>query len=254
MARTLGDRVAIVTGAGSGIGEASAMLFAAEGAAVVVNDLDPDRAARTTQRIVEAGGRAEACPGDVSQRTAVQSLVERALSSFGGLDIMFNNAAVSVSGRVTELSDADWKRQQQVVLDSVFYGIQCAAPILQERAGGAILSTASAAGVGGEFGLGAYAANKAAVINLTQTAAQELAASGIRVNAITPGPTATPPLREWVDRLPGGETEFTRTTILGRLTQPDEVARIALFLVSDASSAVTGHVIAANYRVPPHPD
>jgi NAD(P)-dependent dehydrogenase (short-subunit alcohol dehydrogenase family) len=249
MALVLEDKVAIVTGAGSGIGEASALLFASEGAAVVVNDLDGDRATRTAQRIHEARGRAIACPGDVSKRDDVQSLVDSALSSLGGLDVMYNNAAFSIPGSVIEIGDDEWKRQQQVVLDSVFYGIQCASLVMRERGGGTILSTASGAGIGGEVGLGAYAANKAAVINLTQTAAQELARDGIRVNAITPGPTATPPLRAWVEGLPGGEAEFVRTAILGRLTRPEEVARIALFLASEASSAVTGHVISANYRV-----
>jgi len=249
MTQALRDKVAVVTGAGSGIGEASALLFAAEGAAVVVNDLDGSRAEQTADRIRAEGGRALAAEGDVSERALVQALVDEASKSFGGIDVMFNNAAVSVPGLVCELSDEDWRRQQQVVLDSVFYGIQCATAVMRERGGGSILSTSSGAGIGGEPGLGAYAANKAAVINLTQTAAQELAPVGIRVNAITPGPTATPPMRAWVARQPGGEAEYARSAILGRLTRPEEIARIALFLASEASSAITGEVISANYRV-----
>ena len=248
MGSALEGKIAIVTGAGAGIGEASALLFASEGASLVVNDQDASTAASTAEAIRSAGGRAIVQVGDVSRRANVEACIDLALSEFGKLDVMLNNAATATAGFVHELSDEDWRRQQEIVLDSVFFGVQCAIRAMRDQRSGAIVNMSSGAGIGGAFRLGAYGANKAAVINLTQTAAEEVAHLGIRVNAITPGPTATAPMKAWAENHPAGEAGFARSATLGRMSRPAEIAQVALFLASDASSAVTGHTIQANPR------
>lgn len=248
MGPALERKIAVVTGAGAGIGQASALLFGAEGAAVVVNDQDAETAEATAAAIRESGGRAVAQVGDVSRRATVEACVDMALSEWGQLDVMLNNAATAISGYVHDLSDADWRREQEIVLDSVFYGVQCAIRAMRERGTGSIVNMSSGAAFGGAFNLGAYGANKAAVLSLTATAAEEVAHLGIRVNAITPGPTATAVMKEWAAKHPNGEAGFARAAMLRRMSRPEEIAQVALFLASDASSAVSGHTLQANTR------
>ncbi|MDI2129663.1 SDR family NAD(P)-dependent oxidoreductase [Yinghuangia seranimata] len=245
----LHDKVAVITGAGSGIGRATALRFAAEGARLVLGDLRPERTAQTVAEIHAAGGDAVAYDGDVADDAYVRALVATAVDRHGRLDVLHNNAAYSIGGRVGDITDDDWRRQQQVVLDSVFYGIRAALPHMVAQRAGSIVTTASGAGIGGEYGLGAYAAHKAAVINLTQTVAMEYAEDGVRCNAVTPGPTATEPMLAWLETVPGGAEQFGRGALLRRMSRPDEVAAVVAWLASDDAALVSGVVVQANYRV-----
>jgi len=245
----MGDRlrgkVAIVTGAGSGIGRATAIRFAAEGAKVVVNDLDADAATRVTKAIESAGGIAVAFPADVADPRQVEALIREATSRFGRLDVLVNNAAAVIPGPLESIGDADWRRSQAVTLDGVFYGIRAALPVMAAQGGGAIINIASGAAVAGEPGLAAYGAAKAAVVNLTKTASVENAARGVRVNTILPGPIETPPLLAAVEAT-GGRAGWERQIPCGRLGRPEEMAAVALFLASDEASYVHGAAIIAD--------
>jgi len=245
----MGDRlrgkVAIVTGAGSGIGRATALRFAAEGAKLVVNDLDADAAARVAKEIGAAGGVASAFPADVADPRQVEALVREASMRFGRLDVLVNNAAAVIPGPLESIADSDWRRSFAVTLDGVFYGIRAALPVMAAQGGGAIINIASGAAVAGEPGLAAYAAAKAAVVNLTKTAAVENAARGVRINTILPGPIETPPLLAAVEAT-GGRAGWERQIPCGRLGKPEEMAAVALFLASDEASYVHGAAIIAD--------
>jgi len=245
----MGDRlqgkVAIVTGAGSGIGRATAKRFAAEGAKLVVNDLDAEAATRVAKEIEAAGGIAAAFPADVADPRQVEALIREATSRFGRLDVLVNNAAAVLPGPLESISDADWRRTQAVTLDGVFFGIRAALPVMAAQGGGSIINIASGAAVAGEPGLAAYGAAKAAVVNLTKTASVENAARGVRVNTILPGPIATPPLLAAVEAT-GGRAGWERQIPCGRLGKPEEMAAVALFLASDDASYVHGAAIIAD--------
>ncbi|WTW93766.1 SDR family oxidoreductase [Streptomycetaceae bacterium NBC_01309] len=245
----LAGKSAVVTGAGSGIGRATALRFAAEGALLVLGDVRPERTAETVAEVRALGGDAVAFDGDVCEDAYVRALIGTAVERHGRVDVLHNNAAFSIPGRVGDITDEDWRTQQRVVLDSVFYGIRAALPHMTAQGGGSIVTTASGAGVGGEYRLGAYAAHKAAVINLTRTVAMEYAAEGVRCNAVTPGPTATEPMLRWLEDVPGGPEEFGRTAMLGRMSTPEEVAAVVAWLASDDAALVSGTVVQANYRI-----
>ncbi len=245
MAERLRGKVALVTGAGSGIGRAIALRFAAEGAALVVNDLVADSAQRVAKEIEAAGGRARAFPADVADPRQVESLVRFATSQFGRLDVLVNNAAAVIPGPVESLRDEDWRRTQSVTLDGVFYGMRAALPIMAAQKSGSIINISSGAAIAGEPGLGAYGAAKAAIVNLTQTAAVENAARGVRINTILPGPIETPPLLAAVEAT-GGRAGWERQIPCGRLGRPEEMAAVALFLASDEASYVHGAAIVAD--------
>jgi meso-butanediol dehydrogenase/(S,S)-butanediol dehydrogenase/diacetyl reductase len=245
MAERLRGKVALVTGAGSGIGRAIALRFAAEGAAVVVNDLVADSAQRVVKEIEAADGRGRPFPADVSDSRQVEAAVRFAIAQFGRLDVLVNNAAAVVPGAVESLSDADWRRTQSVTLDGVFYGMRAALPVMAAQGSGAIINISSGAAVAGEPGLGAYGAAKAAIVNLTKTAAVENAARGVRINTILPGPIETPPLLAAVDAT-GGRAGWERQIPCGRLGRPEEMAAVALFLASDDASYVHGAAIIAD--------
>ncbi len=246
----MGDRlrgkVAVVTGAGSGIGRACALRFAADGARVVVNDVDPEAAARVVKEIEASGGTGLAVPGDVSKRGDVDALIEAAGSAFGRLDVLVNNAAAPQGASVEETSDEVWSAVRSVTLDGTFFGVRAAIPVMAGQGGGSIINIASGAALGGEVGLGAYGASKAAVVNLTQTAAVENAARNVRVNAICPGPIETPPMLGYLQVFPGGRDAFERQIPARRLGRPEEMANVACFLASDEASYVTGAVIVAD--------
>jgi len=245
MSGRLAGKVAIVTGAGSGIGRAVALRFAAEGAKVVVNDLVADAAGRVAKEIEAAGGAALPFPGDVADSAQVEALVRAATSRFGRLDVLVNNAAAVLPGPLESIADADWRRTQAVTLDGVFYGIRAALPVMAAQGGGSIINVSSGAAVAGEPGLAAYGAAKAAVVNLTKTAAVENAARGVRVNCILPGPIETPPLLAAVEAT-GGRAGWERQIPCGRLGKPEEMAAVALFLASDEASYVHGAAIIAD--------
>jgi meso-butanediol dehydrogenase / (S,S)-butanediol dehydrogenase / diacetyl reductase len=169
-----------------------------------------------------------------------------AISTFGRIDILMNNAAAPHGGPVSATSDADWRRVMSVTLDGVFHGVRAALGPMIAQGSGSIINISSGAGLGGEVMLGAYGAAKAAVINLTKTAAVENAASGVRINCICPGPIATPPLEAWLSAIPGGAEAFAKQIPAKRIGKPEEIAAVAVFLASDEASYVTGAIVVAD--------
>lgn len=242
----LQGKVAVVTGGGSGIGRASALRFAKEGAAVLVADIAGPAAEAVAAEIVAKGGKAAARTVDVSSSAEVDAMVDDAVARFGCLDVLMNNAAAPHGAPVAATSDADWRRVMGVTLDGVFYGVRAALRAMEPRGTGSIINISSGAGLGGEVMLGAYGAAKAAVINLTKTAAVENAAAGVRVNCICPGPIATPPLKAWLDAIPGGVDHFEKQIPARRIGDPEEIAAVAAFLASEEASYMTGAVLVAD--------
>ncbi len=238
----------VVTGAGSGIGRAAALLFAAEGGQVIAADLS-DRAEDTVRAIVTGGGIAAAIRMDAGDEGDVVRTVALAVERFGGLDVMFANAGIS--GGLANIFDTDvalFGEVLRVNLIGPWLAVKHAAPLIAERGGGAIVLTASVAGLRSGAGSPAYSASKAGVINLAMTAAQQLSGSGVRVNALCPGLTETGMTQPTFDyaRDAGKLDRIGRLNPLRRGAQPDELARVALFFASDDASYVNGQALAAD--------
>jgi NAD(P)-dependent dehydrogenase (short-subunit alcohol dehydrogenase family) len=238
----------IVTGAGSGIGRAAAMLFAAEGGSVIVADRT-EGADETARMITELGGTARAIRIDAGLEDDVARAVDLAVGEFGGLDVMFANAGIS--GGMANIFDTDVALITEVLrvnLIGPFLAIKHAGPRIAERGGGAIVLTASVAGIRSGAGSPAYSASKAGVINLAQVSAQQLSGSNVRVNAICPGLTETGMTKPTFDyaREAGKSDRIGRLNPLRRGAQPEELARVALFLASDDASYVNGQAIAVD--------
>jgi NAD(P)-dependent dehydrogenase (short-subunit alcohol dehydrogenase family) len=238
----LQEKVAIVTGAGSGIGRASAIRFAAEGAAVVVADVRGHRAAAVADEILAGGGRAVASETDVGDDDAVAAMVQMADTELGGVDVLFCNAAVSRPGTALDLDPSEWDAMWRTNVSSLFFGARHAIPRMRERGGGAIVATASVSGLTADGGQVGYAATKAAVMGLVRALAVDHARDRVRVNCVCPGMTATPPLLHALgdDALRAGALDAPP---MGRLAEPDEIAAAAIWLASDESSYVTGQTI-----------
>jgi len=243
----MGDRLrgktAIVTGAATGIGKASALLFAQEGAALILADLDEAKGEQVAAEIRASGGRAAFVRTDVSTSEDVRNLVARAVALEGKINVLFNNAAVNYYGKVTDTPEEAWDRVMSVNVRSVYLGCKYAIPVMQANGGGSIVNTASAAALVGLKDLAAYTASKGAVLQLTKNLALDYAASGIRVNALCPGVTATEMTLKVIADSPdpaAARRRFDTARPMGRMGEPAEIAQTALFLASDESSYMTG--------------
>lgn len=242
----LRDRVAIVTGSGSGIGEATARRFAAEGASVVVVDLNEEGAHRVAAEIRDAGGRAEAFKAHLANPPEIEAMVKFAIDKFGRLDILHNNAMRLYTGRVGEMSLENWRKTIDIGLTAYWYATRCALAVMVPQGKGAIVNTGSVSGIAADYGLGAYNAIKAGVINLTRATAIEYARKGIRCNAVCPGAIATPPIQKSRRANPELATRTENAIPMGRYGEPSEIANVVLFLASDESSYVNGTCIVAD--------
>jgi meso-butanediol dehydrogenase/(S,S)-butanediol dehydrogenase/diacetyl reductase len=234
----IADRVAIVTGGASGIGKATAELFAQEGAKVVIGDLPNSEGEKIAKEI---GGMFVAT--DVREAKAVEKLVRAACDKFGGLDIMFNNAGIGVTSSLVDHTEELYSNTIRIDLDGVFWGLKFGGKVMIAQKRGSIINTASVAGIRGSVGLSAYNAAKHGVVGLTRNAALEFAPAGVRVNCICPGIIDTPLVARAF-----GSTEAIRESMhrfhpLGRMGKPIEIAKCVLFLASDDASFVTGHAL-----------
>jgi NAD(P)-dependent dehydrogenase (short-subunit alcohol dehydrogenase family) len=241
----LEKKVAVITGAASGIGRATAIRFAGEGAAVVIADLNREGGDAAVRDCKENGGSAVFQLTDVSSEENIKSAVDRAVKEFGRVDIIYNNAGLGGAvGPLENTSAENWDRSFSILLRAVFLGIKHAAPEMRKNGGGSIISTASIAGLRGAAGLHAYCAAKAGVISLTRSASIELAKDKIRVNCICPGLIATPLT---YNRIPGGEQTATQLFAgfqpWPRTGRPEDIAAMALFLASDDSEFVSGQAM-----------
>jgi meso-butanediol dehydrogenase / (S,S)-butanediol dehydrogenase / diacetyl reductase len=245
-------KAGLVTGAGSGIGRATAIGFAQRGGMIAVVDLNGANANKVADEITAAGGKAIAIVADVTREADIDMMITRTTREFGRLDFLHNNAfgfsrtSASDTGiaTVSEVSDHTWNATLEVGLTAVFRGIRRVLPVMRAQGSGAIVNTASISGLRADYGIVAYNAAKAGVINLTRVAAVENARHGIRVNCICPGAIDTPLLGAAAD---SRITERFREVIpLGRLGRPEEMANVALFLASDLASFVTGSAFVAD--------
>src|SRR5215831_1128135 len=239
-------RVALITGASNGIGRAAALAFAARGAKVLAVDKDAAGAERTAGTIQQQGGQARFCVADVTKSAEVQAYVRAALDAFGSIDCFFNNAGIE--GKVvpiTEYEEAIFDQVIDVNVKGVFLGLRHVLPVMLKQKSGAVVNTASVAGLVATPGMSAYVASKHAVIGLTKAAAGEVARSGVRVNAVCPGPIDTRMIHSLEAQLnPADPVSVSRryqsAIPLGRYVVPEEIANTVLFLCSDLASAITG--------------
>jgi len=238
----LADHVAFITGGGSGIGRATALRFASEGAAVAVFDRHEDAANAVAGEIVDAGGRAIGCQGDVSDLASLERAVVTTRERLGDVSILVANAAISQGDNILTIDEATWDLTVDIVLKGVFFSAKAVLPGMIEAGRGAIVTISS---VNGQTGIGEepYSAAKAGVINLTKNLATRYGGQGIRANCIAPGTVQTPIWQARVDRDPEVFDRIARWYPLGRVGQPEDIANAALFLASDEASWITGAVL-----------
>ncbi len=252
MAGRLEGKVAVVTAGGAGIGAATARRLAREGASVVVADLSGTRASEIANAIVQQGGIAQGLKMDASDPQGIQAAIHLATDKWARLDIIFNNAGLGTIERLEDMTLETWNRVLAVTLTSAFLGIKYSLPIMRKQHSGSIVNTASISGTAGDYGMSAYNAAKAGVINLARAAALENAKYGIRVNCVCPGATNTR-----VSQVLGGDDVegFKRRLAqnpTGRIGEPDEIANAVLFLASDEASFVTGATIVVDGGLTAH--
>lgn len=247
MSSRLEGRVALVTGGASGIGRASALAFASEGAKVVVADVDEAGAAETVKAVAEAGGTARFVSCDVTRSDEVAAMVADAVAAYGRLDCALNNAGTSGSTAFTvDYPEEEWDRVIALNLRSVFLCMKHEIPAMLSQGGGAIVNTSSGAGLVGFPGLSAYVASKHGVIGLTRATALEYVKSGIRINAVCPGSTRTPMLASFMGDDPAIQKMMERAAPIGRLGDPSEIAAAVVWLCTDDASFVVGHALAVD--------
>jgi NAD(P)-dependent dehydrogenase (short-subunit alcohol dehydrogenase family) len=239
----LSGKVALITGGASGIGRATALLFAREGAAVAIADLNAQAGEAVAGEIRQSGGRAISEPADVTRATDCRRVAERAIREFGRIDILFNNAGIIRRATVLDLSEDDWDRVMAVNVKSIYLLSREVIPHMQKAGGGSIINTASGWGLAGGAKAAVYCASKGAVVLLTKAMALDHGPQKIRVNCICPGDTDTGMLRVEAEQLGEANDRFLAEAAkrpLGRVGTPEEIAQAVLYLASDASSFVTG--------------
>jgi NAD(P)-dependent dehydrogenase (short-subunit alcohol dehydrogenase family) len=241
----LDERVALITGAGSGQGRAAALLFAAHGARIAVVDINKAGADETVELVEQHGGTAIAVHADVSVRADVDRMVAETAGAFGAIHVLYDNAAVQMSGRLVECTEEQWDLTIATNLTAIFTACRAAIPVMLASGGGSIINTSSSLGLMGSEGYAAYGAAKAGLIALTKQIASEYG-STIRANVIAPGSIDTPRFRKVAERMPDTEGYLSRlreTNPLKRLGIAEDIAAVALFLASDASAYVSGIVV-----------
>jgi NAD(P)-dependent dehydrogenase (short-subunit alcohol dehydrogenase family) len=247
MSGRLDGKVALVTGGGSGIGEAVARRFVEEGAAVAVSDIDGAAARRVAGSLADRGGRCIAVEADVTSASDNERSVAEVVAALGGLDIFVANAGIERNGTVVSQTEADWDAVFDVIVKGSFLGAKYAVPAIRARGGGSVLFTASVGGLWGCTNAAAYSAAKAAVVNMTYTLSLDHAHHHIRVNCVCPGGTRTALAEQLIAELPEdfrsmmGEKLAQMVPLGGRLAEPREIADAFVYLASDEASFVTGH-------------
>jgi NAD(P)-dependent dehydrogenase (short-subunit alcohol dehydrogenase family) len=236
----LKDKVAFITGFGSGLGQAIAVLFAKEGAAVAGTSKTETKGHETLAMIEKIGAKALFRSGDVGNSTQMKRLIEETVAQFGGVDILVNSAGVRTNGSITDISEEDWDRTLDANLKGAFILSRLAIPEMKKRGGGVILHIAARSGMLGQAGRAAYCASKGGMVRLTEAMAMDHAGDHIRVNCICPGPTRTP----MVDTSTPEKLARYKTRVpLGRIGEPEDVAYAALYLASDEASFVTAAIL-----------
>lgn len=244
MAKLFEDKIALITGAASGIGRATARAFAEEGARVIVLDVSTEAGHETVQLVEEDGGEAAFIKADVSQAEEVQAAIQTIIETYGRLDIGINNAGIAGPWtRVADLSFDDWDQVLAINLNGVFYCMHYEIKQMLQQGAGVIVNTASVAGLRGLANASAYSASKHAVVGLTKAAALEYARQGIRVNAVCPVFTRTPLFEEMFELNPNYEEKLKRNIPMRRYGTPENIADAIVWLCSDAASFVTGQAV-----------
>ena len=248
MAGRFEGKVALVTGAGSGIGRATSLAFVREGARVVVSDINSEGGEETVSMIRHSGGEAAFIHANVTRADQVEAMVAKTVEAYGRLDAAFNNAGIATINRVPihEYPEDEWDRIVDIDLKGVWLCMKYEIPHMLRQGSGAIVNTSSIAGLVAMPGRSAYVASKHGVIGLTKTAALEYAKQGIRVNAVSPGYIRTPMVEPVIAANPALEKQIVANQPIGRLGTPEEIAEAVLWLSSDAASFVTGHTMAVD--------
>jgi NAD(P)-dependent dehydrogenase (short-subunit alcohol dehydrogenase family) len=243
----LKDKVSLITGAGRGIGKASAMLFANEGSSIVIADIDRESGQKIKSDIIQSGGRAIFIEADVSKREDVKNLIKKTMDEFGKLNILYNNAGVfwkKKDGRITDIDEEVWDKILDINLKGTYLCCKYGIPEIIKSGGGSVINTASSAGVIGVPGCDAYTATKGAIVAITRSMAAEYGSLNVRINCIIPTHIETPMFEESTKNVPGfDEKKFLKTFPLGRYGKPEDIAGAALFLASDESSFITGSMV-----------
>ena len=241
-------KVAVITGGGAGMGKATAVAFAQEGAAVVVADIDAKAAESVAAEIIAAGGQAKAVQADVSRSADAQRISAESVGAFGGIDVLVNNAGIQTYGTVVDMDEETWDRTINVNLKSIFLVSKYCVPEITKRGGGAVVNMASVQGMASQKRVVAYAATKGGIIAMTRTMALDHAPDNIRVNCVCPGSVDTPMLRWAADIFvpgnPAGAIEdWGKLHALGRVANASEIAKVVLFLASEDASFMTGSAV-----------